>query len=363
MSSQTGQEQTLREIYTHKTQLPNKKTTFLFWFLSVFAATFLLAGNLYGALLFIGWGILSAYVWRRVGWAITYRMYILPMKKMQEHQISQEVPSRLLRSIFGSNIRRSFLQFETADIDISSLKRIFRMSIRVFISFIALAATIARILVPIIKGSFEDADSFDADETLEKIVGPAVLLGFIFAFPLLSIYLPQAFITQDARVMVIHEDGAIKYAGSKIRDTFDGFFGITGMISGYDIFKNELGISLTNSIVVFSFIVIFGVIIASPALFPAIMIYYRKHSEYVNRFREEATKAKIYPARTTINPLSTDEIQALVLGDVRPVHEVVPATLIGKMKQLVAGPKFEYPKLSEEEIRGIELKGAWVCRT
>ncbi|MHA2031264.1 MAG: hypothetical protein ACXAB7_03200 [Candidatus Kariarchaeaceae archaeon] len=360
MLSQESQGQSLKEIYTHNTRLPNRRTSFAFWFIAIFIGT-LLTQNLYASLILIGWGIFSAYIWRKVGWAITYRTYISPLRRMRELQMSDDVPNRFLRLVFGSDIKRAFLQFETVDIDISSLRKILRTSTRTFISFIALTTTIARVLLPYVRGEPSGNATDEFGEYLE-IIGPALIIGFILAFPLLAIYLPQALITEDARVMVIHEDGAIRYAGSKIRNTLDSFFGITGVLSGFDIIRNELGINV-QSILGFALIIILGAVVASPILFPTLLIYYRKHSEYVNKFREEATKAKIYPARTTINPLSTDEIQALVLGDVRPVHEVVPATLIGKMKQLVAGPKFEYPKLSEEEIRGIELKGAWVCRT
>ncbi|MHA2252086.1 MAG: hypothetical protein ACXAD7_17105 [Candidatus Kariarchaeaceae archaeon] len=356
----TTAHRSLKEQYTHTTQLPRRRANFLVWFLALSVGTLLSAGNLAAAaIIFLLGGAISARIWRKVGWSLTYRAYIVPLLKMQEDQEDTQIQSRFLRYVFGTNIMKIFLQLETPDRDISSLRKLLKETVRIFISFFAITVTVARLIFMLIEAGDDTVEFLDGNKLSDPAIG-SLLIGLLVAFPALSLYLPQALITKDARVMVVHADGSIKYAGGRIRDTLDGLFGVTGLLSGFDLLRSE-DISIFQSVFLFIGILLFGTILASPALFPAVLLYFRKHSQLVNKFRDEAVKADIYPARTTALPLVSEELKELGIDEDRGPSEIEPKNILGKIDRFILGPKLMDPLALIKQEDSLSSDDQWAC--
>ncbi len=182
-------QRSLKEQYTHSTKLPNRKANFLVWFLALFIGTILAQGNwVVAAIIFLLGGALSAKIWAKVGWNMTYRAYILPLRKMRENPDDTQIQSRFLRYVFGTNIKKVFLQLETPDRDISTLRKLLMESIRIFISFFAITITVARLLFVLIKAN-DDTVEFLNDKGQLSVAGAGTLIiGLFIAFPALALY-------------------------------------------------------------------------------------------------------------------------------------------------------------------------------
>jgi len=345
----------IRDDFEFTIKFPSRLKDMLFWILAIIYGIILFGIWTPGAALWLTvisiiYGIIMGKFWTFISRLMRNYLIISPLRARVEENREPNLLQRFyLKNLLTKGTSQSYLQVRTVDRDISDFRSIFSEFGRVVFSFLAIMVTITRYLVSYIYGT----DSVKPDQ-----LGGSLIIGFVLAFPILGLYLPFSMVIEDARLMSISQDGSVEFMGGRVRRLIDGFFGVTGLLSGYSLLdQGEL--SLAGEIFVYAAILILVVLLAIPIIFPTLYIYYRQHAHLVNDFRREAMKLKIYPAKTEAQRLTGDEIKELVIGDDEEPKQ--RPGLLSRVSTFFTGKRTIKTSYSEDQINELTLHGAWLC--
>ena len=129
-----------------------------------------------------------------------------------------------------------------------------------------------------------------------------ILVSILVAFVGTGLYLPINLVTEDARIIVLQDNGQFITTKVDLFDYIDRFLVFSGVVLGYHmlnrefVLRNVLTDSITLLLVYFLFTIGIVLVIA-PAFYPAVLAYRNMHSRLVNRFREALLKSGIEVAR------------------------------------------------------------------
>jgi hypothetical protein len=270
------------------------------WIGAIIAVTF--------TLLLVPWGLLSGWLWRKNGEFLYRRIVIGTLSKLQPSTaITSPWFERIAKYCFGGRHNQFFVQLETEDVKLTRIRGIYRSSRKTLILFIAIQTTLLNWIAD------DVIRYFDRFASIEESYALTFFVFFALSLTILAVYLPFSLLLDDTRLMVIHTNGTIKFTLSRIRNFIDGFFSVTGIISGYFLIDQlvELDTLVSDQFEFLLPLIIFGIfliivlvsmILAIPILFPALYVFYRKnyYSKMVNDFREEILTYKIPLATTSI---------------------------------------------------------------
>lgn len=262
---------------------------------------------------FIPIGYFSGLLWAYCGKRLNSWCYYKSLKKLHNQPKLNRITSWFLRSIIGGSPNQVFLGLEAKDTNLSSHPDILDNTIKLIFVYLAILMAVLKIFFPALKFF---ASSFDIKESVYLF--PIYLICFFLALWIMAFYQPFSLIIEDAKLMIINENGTIKHIGSSLRNTIGGFFGVFGLISGFQLFQDQgfftrfspLITFLLNLILFFTVILISSFLVA-PIIFPAVIVYFRKHSKLVNDFRNEIIEIGIPIAVTSGIKLNPEELNMI----------------------------------------------------
>lgn len=297
-------------------------------------------------LIFVLIGLGFGKLWIYLGKILSNNLVINPLKQFQSVENKNDLRMKwFLHFYLGKDIHRVFLHFKVEDLNLKSKLVMVTLTLRIIVTYVSFLFVNARILQLIGLSDFV----------------LALIFSFLITIPLIGFYFPFSLIVKDGRVMISKEDGSVELAGGNVIRRLDGFFGIAGLLSGFQYYNEEVNREAIENIIFFLFFVIVMLLLAFPILFPALYIYYRGHTDLVNNYRNRLLDLSIFPARTSTQPLTSEEIQYLTLGEVRKGEEIQPKSIFGKIKKQVVGPVYDKPIYSEQEKENIKRTGGWIC--
>lgn len=250
-------------------------------------------------------GIITGYSWRFWGRILTKVLFFERLKQIKQFSKRGGILGRIDKFFFGEKINRKFILLETPDVDHSTLMKLTKSTIKIWVMFAAMFVIFLNIklklkLVDIdVRGLARHInDLFPSDRT--NIITPIeflilAMIAFAAALSILALYLPLLLITDDTCLLNRHDDGQITYSASNTRNFLNSIFGITTVFSGYNLIADLIELkgifAVFGNILAFIVLMLLIVIYAIPILYPAIVIYYLNHSKIVNNtrrsFREE----------------------------------------------------------------------------
>lgn len=340
----------ITELFTHETKLPSKLWEFTLWLSTLIAAgiagfiyqdslieifdvsslgTTLFADRLYFALGTAGlvltaslFGVFTGFLWRFFGRLLMRVFYLSPLKSAKSRLY---IFRRLFyRLFFGGQISKAFIQLKAPDRNFRRVDTTIKIYFSVFLSYIAIFFLVLNNFIPGITKITKISESYWL-----------LLIGFGVAHIILAIYHPVLEISNDASIMTYSKSGAVHEANSKIWIYLDKLFGFAGILTGYGIVKEEIGVPsflldllsylpFLNETVIYValyIVVLLGAfIIISPIILPSLMIYRRKHSDYVNEFRRACLDAKMPVAKTDLRKLTASEIGEIIKDQDKNMH-------------------------------------------
>jgi hypothetical protein len=332
----------ITELFNHESKLPSKLWEFTLWLSTLIAAG--IAGFIYqetlieifdvaslgttlfadrlnfalgtAGLVFVASliGMVTGYLWRFFGKLLMRVFYLSPLKSAKSRRF---IIRRLFyRLFFGGQISKAFIQLKTPDRNYRRIDTTIKTYFSVFISYIAIFFLVLNNFVPSITNITKISEFY-----------LILLIAFGIAHIILGIYHPVLEISNDASIMTFSRTGAVHEANSKIWTYLDKLFGFAGLLTGYGIVTKEIAVPpflldllsylpFVNETVIFValyIVVLLGAfIIVSPIILPSLMIYRRKHSDYVNEFRQACLDAKMPVAKTELRKLNDDEMNEII---------------------------------------------------
>ena len=331
----------ISELFTHESRLPSKLWEFTLWLSTLIAAG--IAGFLYqetlteifdveslGTTIFadrlnfaLGTaglvfaasliGVLTGYLWRFFGKLLMRIFYITPLKSAKSKRF---IFRRLFFTLFfGSQISKAFIQLKAPDRNFRRVDTTIKTYFSVFLSYIAIFFLVLNNFVSSITSITKISQFY-----------LILLIAFGIAHVILGIYHPVLQISNDASIMTFSKSGAVHEANSKIWTYLDKLFGFAGLLTGYGIVTDEIAVpqflrelldklpfvNETVILVALYIVVLLGAfIIISPIILPSLMIYRRKHSDYVNEFRQACLNANMPVAKTELRKLNKGEMKEI----------------------------------------------------
>ncbi|RMG34176.1 MAG: hypothetical protein D6732_10780 [Methanobacteriota archaeon] len=265
-------------------------------FLNQFESTSKFADSsfLIGAVVaFVPVGYIMGFVWTIITRILLRILYINPIKAVRDGKSDfLQLSGIMARVLFSENLEKAFLRLEAPDLDYRKLWNMLKFSRRFVITYLSLFYIALYYIL----------DIFRKQESDDFFLVALILGAMLIAFVVTGLYLPMNLVIEDARVLVMEDNGQMIPTKVDLFDYIDRFLVFSGLVLGYFMLEREFiyrnilvdQITLVLVYVIFSILI---VVLIAPAFYPAILVYRNMHSKLVNNFREALAKAGVQIAK------------------------------------------------------------------
>ncbi len=249
-------------------------------------------------------------------WAASTRfllqvLYITPIRAAKDGKSDLlQFSGILARLLFSEKVDNAFIRLEAPDLDYRNLWQMLRFSRRFVLTYVSLFYIALYYVL----------DAFRNEQSNDFTLVLLILVSMFIAFIGTGLYLPINLVTEDARIMVLQENGQFITTKVDLFDYIDRFLVFSGLVLGYHMLDREFVLrnvftDQVTLLVVYFLFTIGVVIVIAPAFYPAMLAYRNMHSRLVNGFREALLKSGVEVARINrralVNYISKEEL----LGD------------------------------------------------
>ncbi len=260
---------------------------------------------------FVPIGYIMGLFWVAFTWILLRLLYIQPIKAAKDKKNDLlQFSGILAKLLFSENLKNAFIRLEAPDMDYRKLLHMLRFSRRFVLTYISLFYIALYYVL----------DIFRNEQTNDFSLVLMILVSMLIAFVGTGLYLPINLVTEDARIMVLQDNGQFITTKVDLFDYIDRFLVFSGLVLGYHMLSREFVMrnvftdSVTLLLVYFLFTIGIVIVIA-PAFYPAVLAYRNMHARLVNNFRKELLESGLEVAMINRSALVKFIPKEELLGD------------------------------------------------